>query len=193
MKNISPVLLSLFFCLISCAEADKTTYINSNDGIGWQYSENEDKMSSKKTYFAIIQNQHQIYLAGEQCFPMLKIFNGEQGNKVVYETGIENEAYSPVFYGDEEVSIRMRFDNEEPKKFKCNWPDGGSRNIVFINNPKKVIAKLKGAKKLLIEASFVGNETIRTNRSNKSGARINRPRHQKEIVEFDVAGLKWDH
>ena len=68
--------------------------------------------------------------------------------------------------------IRIKFDDEQPKKFSFVAPSDGSADMIFINSEKAIIAKLKNSKKIIIETEFF-------NEGNRQ-------------MEFDVAGFKWE-
>lgn len=70
-------------------------------------------------------------------------------------------------------STRVRFDDEKPFTVSVTYPSDYSSDLIFLGSSKKLISKLKTAKKFLIEVEFY-NEGI-------------------QQIEFDVEGLEWEH
>lgn len=69
-------------------------------------------------------------------------------------------------------SFRIKFDDNPPKKYSFSGAADHSSDVIFFNSSKAIIAELKKAKTMLIEATFY-NEGSRT-------------------IEFDVSGFEWN-
>lgn len=137
----------------------------------WTYTEDEDKMSGQKRYFGTCVSTNQIEFEfpynGGSTFNLI-IRNMGQGNEVILQ--VSNGQFITSISSSE--SCRVKFDDEQPSKFTYNSASDGSSDVIFINNAKKFISRLKKAQKLMIEVQFynAGNQ----------------------IIYFDVAGLEWD-
>ncbi|WP_345953373.1 hypothetical protein [Mucilaginibacter sp. PAMB04168] len=195
MRSVYLFVLLLTACLASCdVDTSSSPATKKSDDTKWLYSESEDRMTSKKNFLAENTCKDWIYSGTDHSWPVLAIQKTENGNNVTLSTGTFSEANSAAFYsGENGIFIRMRFDKERPIKFQCSRPADGTTNVIFIDRAKKVIAKLKKAKKLLIEATLVSNPILKDRRSRKSSLVITRAEHKTEIMEFNTAGLKWNH
>jgi len=137
----------------------------------WKYAVDTDKMSGTKRYFASTTSTNEI----EFEFPY---DGGSTFQLVVRNMGKRNEVLLSVSKGQFMTSIgssekiRIKFDDEKPFYVGYNSADDGSMDIIFLNSANKIINKLKKAKKVMIEAPFYD-----------AG---------RQIIYFDVEGLKWD-
>lgn len=137
----------------------------------WTYTEDEDEMSGQKRYFGTCVSTNQIEFEfpynGGSTFNLI-IRNMGQGNEVILQVS-KGQFITSISSSE---SCRVKFDDEQPSKFTYNSASDGSSDVIFINNAKKFISRLKKAQKLMIEVQFynAGNQ----------------------IIYFDVAGLEWD-
>lgn len=135
----------------------------------WEYSNTEDKMTSKITHIATIESNDQLdlkfpYEGGVAAYIKLRKMRNEtnvilQISKGQFNSGVDGE------------SIKVRFDNRKPETYSCERAGDGDATVLFINSESRFIAMLKKAKKLLIEAEFFNNGN--------------------QIMEFNVSGLEW--
>ncbi len=137
----------------------------------WTYSEHEDKMTSKKTYFASIDANEELqfdfpYDGGSTATIALR--KGKNGNEVLLS--VSKGQFNTGVDGSE---VTVRFDQNKAITFSCSEPSDNSSDLLFINNATKFIANAKKAKKMIIQAEFY-----------QSGL---------QTMEFDIVGLKWDH
>ncbi len=128
-------------------------------------------MTDEKKYFARVTSTNEI----EFDFPY---HGGSNFDIVARKDGKETDLMLTVTkgqfissMGDEIIS--MKFDNGKVEKYYYTMAADGSADVIFFSNPAKIIKKLKGAKKVKIEAMFYD-----------AG---------KKVIEFDVDGLKWNH
>lgn len=137
----------------------------------WNYSESEDKMTGEKRYFAECKSTNQINFEfpydGGTTFT-LTIRNMGKGNAVILSG--DKCQFTSSYSGSE--TCRVKFDDADPVNYSYNMSADGSSDLIFFTYQDNFISKLKGAKKLMIEAPFYD-----------AG---------KQIIEFDVEGLKWD-
>lgn len=137
----------------------------------WDYSEQVDKMSDEKKYYATCTSTNTIdfdfpYNGGSSFYLTVRKQDGQQG--VVLSVSKGQFIGGVGFDG----SIKVKFDDSTPVKYGFSAPADGSADVIFINDEKRFISKLKKAEKLMIEAQFfqAGNK----------------------VIEFDVAGLEWN-
>lgn len=149
---------------------DTDTVATETNSSKWTYSENEDKMTSKKTYFAMIDSPTDLNFS----FPYEGSSAGITLRKKRGDTDIILQVTKGQFVTPYDgTTIRARFDEEPAGTYSCSEPSDHSSNVLFIQNENKFITKLKKHKKLIIEAEFY-HEGLKQ-------------------IEFDISGLKWAH
>jgi hypothetical protein len=137
----------------------------------WLYSDEEDKMTSKKKYFAQLKANDELIFD----FPY---DGGSVATLTIRKKRGEVDAMLKVSKGQfildyEGGSIKARFGNAKPSIYAISQSSDHSSDLVFIDNASRFISNLKKYKKLLIEAEFF-NEGVRQ-------------------IEFNIEGFKWDH
>lgn len=135
----------------------------------WKYKEFEDKMDNSKTYLASVTSTNEINFSSPYDGGSSFYLNVRNDNK-------QNEVYLKVSkgqFGGSSKTCRVKFDDNPVVSYDYMGTSDYSSDVIFFKNPKKFIASLKKAKKLMIECAFF-----------QEGARI---------IEFDdVQGLEWD-
>ena len=165
-KNLSDSLASDTSTTITGKATDKTVAIDSN----WRYQVEEDKMTSKKTYLAYTQAKELL----EFDFP----YNGGSVATLILrkKRGLTNvciKVSKGQFYGTyDDKKVRVRFDKLSPTYNSYSEASDGSSDIIFLDNERPFIAKIKKHKTLLIEAEFY-----------QAGLKQ---------MEFDISNLKWN-
>jgi len=137
----------------------------------WEYSEEEDKMTSKKKYFANIVSDNELnfefpYNGGSFGGVMVRKMNGKSEVILSISKGQFNTNSDGTY-------VKVRFDKNKPLTFAVNEPSDGSSTFLFVQNSKKFLTQLKNAKKMIVQAEFY-----------QSGLRE---------MEFTTAGFKWEH
>jgi hypothetical protein len=137
----------------------------------WLYSNEEDKMTSRKMYYAQLTANNELvfdfpYDGGSVATLTIRKKRGEVDVMLKISKG-------QFIHDYEGGSIKVRFGNTKPGIYAISKPSDYSSDLVFIDNASRFISNLKKYKKLLIEAEFY-NEGIRQ-------------------MEFDIEGFKWDH
>jgi hypothetical protein len=137
----------------------------------WSYTEQEDKMTSKKKYFASIDANELLQFD----FPY---DGGVTANLTIRHQDGENEAILQISKGQfitgvDGTTIKVRVDDAPAVTYSASGPSDGSTEILFINSANKLINKMKTAKKVMIQAEFYDS-------GNK-------------VMEFEVDGFKWTH
>lgn len=153
------------------SSATTTTETTNKEESNWQYSEDVDKMTNEKSYFARCVSTNEIDFE----FP----YNGGSSFTLILRNkGKYNEIILQVSKGQFMTSImssdycRVKFDDEETINYTYNSAEDGSADFIFFDHSKNFLTKLRSAKKLMIEAPFFD-----------SG---------RQIINFDVEGLVWD-
>ncbi len=146
---------------------EKANEVKSN----WEYSEDADKMTNEKRFFASCVSTNKIEFEfpydGGSSFT-LTLRNMGKGNEIVLQ--VSKGQFMPGIMSSE--YCRVKFDDGETVKYTYNSAADGSADVIFLNNSSKFLTNLKTAKKLMIEAPFFN-----------AG---------RQIINFDVEGLTWD-
>jgi len=146
---------------------EKANEVKSN----WQYSEDADKMTNEKMFFASCVSTNEIefefpYNGGSNF--TLTLRNIGKGNEIVLQ--VSKGQFMPGIMSSE--YCRVKFEDGETVKYTYNSAADGSADVIFLDNSTKFLTKLKTAKKLMIEAPFFD-----------AG---------RQVINFDVEGLTWD-
>jgi hypothetical protein len=145
--------------------------INSTASPVWQYSEQTDEMNGQKLKFAIVTSTNTVEFG-----PPYE--GGSSFNFAVRKKGNKNEIYLQVDKGQfmpsfmDERKVRLKFDGGAPISVTYTTASDGSANYIFLESVNKIISKLKTAKQLKADAEFF--------------------QEGRRVMEFNVAGLKWD-
>lgn len=136
----------------------------------WNYSEDSDKMTSKTIYYAEIQSENTLNFE----FP----YNGGSQPSLLIRKKGSTDIILRISKGQfinsyDGVPVRLRFDEEPAFTVTANSAADGSSDILFLGSVSKILQKLKGHQKLIIEAQFY-NEGNRT-------------------MDFDIEGFEWKH
>ena len=137
----------------------------------WSYSEDVDKMTSAKNYYAAVNADNLL------SFPF-PYDGGSTATLTIRNKNNKNEVILTVSKGQfvtsvEERSVKIRFDGARPVKYAVSESSDGSTNVVFIDNSNKLIKKLKASRTVIIQAGFY-----------ESGLKT---------MDFNVKGFKWEH
>jgi hypothetical protein len=180
MKKIIIVLIAATTLATACKEKPSTASASATKPEVkevkevWEYKTDEDQMTSKKQFYATATSTNKVVFD----FPY-KVDGGSTFYLIVRDMGNGNEIAVSVDKGQflgsysGSKSVRVKFDDEQPIEVSYGGASDGSANVIFLSEEKKLLAKMKTAKKLRIEAPFY-----------KAG---------NQIMEFDVQGLKWEH
>jgi len=185
MKTILSITLLSFF-LASCgssnnekAVSDTTTVDTAHSDSSaekpaekkenWNYSEEEDKMTSKKNYFASVDANELLnfefpYNGGSTATLWVRKVNGK-GDIVL---AISKGQFITKYDG---TSFKVRFDDKPAKSFQVSGASDGSSDVVFFNY-NSMIDKIKSSKRVIIQAEFY-----------QEGLRA---------IEFNTEGLRWN-
>lgn len=136
----------------------------------WSFSEDVDKMTSKKILYASVTAKEELqfefpYNGGSVATLTIRKKDGANNIYLQVTKGQFNSTYDGG-------NVRIKFDQNPPKRYSFSSASDASTDIIFINSTKDIISKLKSAKTLIIETEFY-------NEGNRQ-------------IEFDVAGFTWN-
>lgn len=139
---------------------------------GWAYSEDEDKMTSKKTYYAGIEANETLqfdfpYNGG--CTATLYV--RKKGGKT--DVFVQLSKAQLIIDSYDGSNFRVRFDNKPATTYTFTEASDHSSDVAFLQTTSRFIKNLKNSKKVTIEMEFY-----------KEGYRA---------IEFNVDGFKWNH
>jgi len=142
----------------------------------WEYSEEEDKMIDKKSFFASCSSINDTN--GKKYFLIIRYAPQKTNQPSVNGSyNYQNEVYiacngcifdSSIY---ELNSLKIRFDKDSP----IEWFYSGAKDnfdALFLSNTKRFIKKIKSSKSILIEIPLF--------------------RKGSQVIEFNVEGLKWN-
>lgn len=138
----------------------------------WEYTQQEDKMTSNTEYYADIEANDELQLK----FPYA---GGVTATLHVRKKEGKNEVYLRLSKGQLiaanglDDAVRLRFDDERPGIYGVTGAADYSSEVIFFDSPTKIISKLKKAKRLIVEAAVFDNGT--------------------QIMEFNTDGFVWNH
>ncbi|MFD0794752.1 hypothetical protein ACFQZX_14090 [Mucilaginibacter litoreus] len=209
-------LFAIILCFFSCdvdeggkeknTAKDSTGQFSLSEEKKWEYNTDVDEMTSEKKYSATLDSDDKLrlpYAFNHPVFPQIGI--DKDGTRVwVAAPAIASHIYDGIFDSDDnEASIEAKFDDEKAITFKGYTPQGDDKYYIIINKSDFFISKLKKAKKLKVRATFVITEpaVVKSTEKPKFYTKYSRMRStiregrhslKKEIMDFNVAGLKWD-
>ncbi|CAG2532946.1 hypothetical protein MAR621_03140 [Maribacter dokdonensis] len=138
----------------------------------WEYSSNVDEMDGNTNYFAVATSINQLdfdfpYNGGSNGYITIRNMDGENTIAISVDKG----QFQTSFGNNEH--LRIKFDDEELRKYNFSSASDGSMNVVFPAQAKALIQKIKASKTVKIEAPFY-NEG-------------------RQVLNFNIDGLVWDN
>jgi hypothetical protein len=125
----------------------------------WIYSEDEDKMTNKMTKYAIITADEELqfkfpYDGGSTATLQLR---KKGGLDIILS--VSKGQFTNSYSGG---SVRVKFGDSPAKSYSISSSSSGSSDLIFINQTKDFVSRLKSANKIIIEAEFYqeGNKLI---------------------------------
>lgn len=136
----------------------------------WSYEEDEDKMTSKKTFYAIVNSPTELNFdfPYEGSAAALTLRHKRGSTDIILQI-TKGQFITPM----DGTYIKARFDDLPASSYSCSEPSDNSSTVLFIDNTSRFLSNLKKHRKLIIEAEFY-QEGLRQ-------------------IEFDISNLKWDH
>ena len=146
MKFNYSVALVLFCVSISSSAAD------------WFYMSKADKMTSQKTESALINSENQLHMNS----PYNKKFNF--GRLVVRQHPTEGlnvmvsiQEGQMLCQASGDCALSIRFDDDQPIRYIGTKPSDNSSTTIFINDETLFVARIKKAKRILIQFNAYEN------------------------------------
>lgn len=119
----------------------------------WSYETTSDEMGRGSTRYAVVRATDPVFFEfpyqGEQYarLQVRKNPSGEMDLMLVIDRGqFDCDVYA--------CDIALKFDDAKTFDHKAGRASGGSSNVIFIRDEPRILAKIKAAKTLKIEASF---------------------------------------
>jgi len=186
-KSILTLIASLLLFVYSCKNSSSTNGLTdtaladtaallgvettTDELYKWSYSEDEDKITSKKTYIAHLVSPTELNFdfPYRDAYPMLTIRKKRGETDVIIRVSEGQFKVSSM----DGTKIKARFDKEVAETYSCSGASDGSSEVIFINNVTRFVKNLKAHKKLIIEAEFY-SEGLKQ-------------------IEYDISDLKWNH
>ena len=140
----------------------------------WEYRKDTDKMSGTAERYASIESSNKIEFEfpynekGGSSFRLTIRNMGKGGDEVLLRVSKGQFLSS---FGDSE-KCRVKFDDDAAINFTYSGSNSGNSNLIFFNNSKRFITRLKTAEKLMIGCTFFQTS--------------------EKYIEFnEVKGLEW--
>lgn len=136
-------------------KVDSSVSVNVNEfGKTWEYTNTTNDMG-EKTEMAYILAQDLVkldfpYNGGSQGKITLRKKDGAVDAMFLIDNGQIDTDYDGTY-------IRVKFDDEKPVKWSMSQADDNSSDVLFFNNEKKFLDKLKNSKKVVLEVPFFQN------------------------------------
>ena len=134
----------------------------------WVYNQKEDDMGKGTTYHAWVQSSNAVNFnfpySGEQHGLLILRTHPRHGKDIIFK--IEKGQILCRSYDN--CTVLVRFDDENPIKFKAVEAADNSTNTIFINNYSRFVEKMLKAKRIRISANIYqeGNPMFEFNVSN---------------------------
>lgn len=159
-------------------EETTTNDVNTNEPISqptnnWSYSQDKDELTGKTSYFASVTSDNSVNFDfpynDQPIYLTVTIRKSPRYGTDVY-ISVPNGQFNTGIDG---TTISVRFDDGKVGRYSCNPPSDGSSTILFINNAKSFIKKMKASKECRISAEFYQEGT--------------------PTFIFKTDGLEWHH
>ena len=139
-------------------------------GIGWDYDERVDPMTSKKTTTASFQSDQSLNLdapyAGKNFATVFVRQSPRSGLDVILRID-KGQLVCPV----SGCRVLVRFDDQEPRYFSATEPADHSPNVLFLEPASGFVASARKAKRIRIQANIY--------------------QHGAPVMEFTGVPLTW--
>ena len=135
----------------------------------WAYEERADKMDGTKSKFATLMSTTDAEFGfpyGHSSFQLTVRKKGGSTDVYVYCNSCQ---FLTGISGDK--TYRVKFDEEAPFNVTVMGAESGDSKMAFLGSEQKLIAKMKKAKKLMVEGQFY--------------------QEGRKAIEFDISGFQW--
>lgn len=139
-------------------------------GMKWSYSEEKDDMGRGRIKYAFVKSLNVVTFGfpyqGNQHGTLQIRKHPKYGKDVMI--GLDRAQF---LCGIDDCTVSIKFDSGKIQTFRANPPADHSTTTLFIDGHDRLVAAMKKAKTMSVEANFY-----------KEGTRV---------LEFDVSGLQW--
>ena len=165
--------------MTSCGSSSaKPSDAKSNDSVSitddksdtktWEYDSTTDKMGTTTQIARVLANDlvnlEFPYNGGSQAKILIRKENGPTEILFVINKGQIDTDMDGTY-------IKIKFNEEAPKKWSMSTSSDGSRDVLFFNNETALLKKIKESKKIVLEVPFYQNGS--------------------QQFAFNTADLKW--
>jgi hypothetical protein len=150
----------------SAATTDASTPLPTNK---WEYSEDTDAMRGTKTKYAMLQSENELdfgFPYGSNKATLTVRQRPSDGLNIVLQ--VKGQFLCNEFNSEH---VAAKFDERPIENYGCTEASDASTGYLFIGSSHRFLARLKGAKTLILEAPFFQNG--------------------RQQMTFDVRGLVW--
>lgn len=127
---------------------------NKSDTKAWEYDSTTDKMGSTTQIARVLANDlvnlEFPYNGGSQAKILIRKESGPTEILFVIDKGQIDTDIDGTY-------IKIKFDDESPKKWSMSTSSDGSRDVLFFNNEISLLKKIKESKKIVLEIPFYQN------------------------------------
>jgi hypothetical protein len=127
---------------------------SKSDEKTWEYDSKTDKMGSTTQVAGVLANDlvnlEFPYNGGSQAKLLIRKENGPTEILFVIDKGQIDTDMDGTY-------IKIKFDDEAPKKWSMSTSSDGSRDVLFFNNETALLKKIKESKKIVLEVPFYQN------------------------------------
>jgi hypothetical protein len=159
----------LYVCIQSLSDVEREVYIKAltagnearaklaEEGMGWQYVEESDPMTSKTTSSAILRSSSSLNLSapysGTNFGGLVVRKHPRYGTDVVFKID-QGQLMCSSISG---CPIKVRFDDGDPMNFSGTEAADHNPTVVFINEKQRFIAAASKAKHILVQVNIFHN------------------------------------
>jgi len=156
---------------MNSAASDLNVAGAGSSGDGWQYDTRRDEMRGTTTRNASLTSANQVSLS----FP----YGTVRARLVVRQR--PQDGLNVMFIADEgqvlcnsfsDSRLSVKFDDGPVRTFGCDGASSGSPEIAFFSAPREVLAQIKRARRMIVEAEFYNDGP--------------------QQFTFELAGLNWE-
>lgn len=112
----------------------------------WQYSQNEDKMTGGRTYYALVTSSNSVDFSFPYSGPQNATITLRNDPKYGKDVIFSIEKGQILCNSYEGCNVLVRFDDGKPVTYSANPPSDNSSETIFISNYTKFLTNLSKAK-----------------------------------------------
>lgn len=135
----------------------------------WTYSGSIDEMNGGVIKYASVKSSNHFVFQSPYGYNKMTITIREWDGKQEVYLKIDDGQFSSKY---QQSTVKVRFDDEKPRKYTFNETTSNDSKIIFLNNKLDFIKRCKSADSIKTESSFFREGTL--------------------LFKFDSKNLKWD-